>query len=119
MHGATLNTFNLTENLFTYLKKKKRNTVVQPFRCACSRSDEWEKNVRAKKKLYNYKIEFQKKDYLTLPSPSELPEQANKETHNFGVPNPSCAMLEAITTAQAGRPKQSKKLCSLSTFHLP
>ena len=53
----------------------------------------------------NPKIYFQKGDYSTLPSPSELLEQANKETHNVGVPNPSCAMLEAITTAQAGRPK--------------
>lgn len=54
---------------------------------------------------YNYKIKFQKRDYSSRPSPSELLEPPNKETHNFGVPNPSCAMLEAITTAQAGRPK--------------
>lgn len=71
------------------------------------------------KKIYNYKIKFQKGDYSTRPSPSELLEPPNKETHNFGVPNPSCAMLEAITTAQAGRPKHTEKLCSLSTFHPP
>jgi len=72
----------------------------------------------SEKKIYSYKIKFQKGDYSTRPSPSELLKQANKETHNLGVPNPSCAMLEAITTAQAGRPKQSKNVCSLSTFHL-
>lgn len=71
------------------------------------------------KKIYNYKIKFQKRDYSTRPSPSELLEPPNKETHNFGVPNPSCAMLEAITTAQAGRPKHTEKVCSLCTFHPP
>lgn len=77
-----------------------------------------EKHTR--EKIYNHKIKFQKGAYSTPPSPSELLEQANKETHNFGVPNPSCAMLEAIRTAQAGRPKHTKNLiCSLSAFHLP
>ena len=60
-------------------------------------------------KKNNYEVtKFQRRLLFNSPlhHASELLEQANNETHNFDVPNPSCAMLEAITTAQAGRPKQ-------------
>ena len=65
------------------------------------------KSTSEKKKNYEL-TKFQRRLLFNSPlhHASELPEQANKETHNFDVPNPSCAMLEVITTAQAGRPKQ-------------